>query len=154
MVKGPLETSFKIYKRTYFTVSLAQSGLLTMSMAKNTTGTGPALVPNFELTDEGKKFYQAKANGSPRKGGGFCFGKAKIKSVEQFTEPAEFLGKKVSPVTYRYEVTDIPEWVKSQTIVQANSWLAGDLTSQQTAARSTATLVLTNDGWSHPDLLK
>jgi hypothetical protein len=133
---------------------LVKSGLLTMSDVKNTSGTGPPVLPNFELTDEGKKFYQAKANGSPRKGGGFCFGKAKIKNIEQFTEPAEFFGKKVSQVAYRYEVSDIPEWVKAPEIVKANLWLASDISSKETPSSATETVVLANDGWVHPTLLK
>lgn len=45
----------------------------------------------YDLTDEGRKFYTPGVEKNPLGGSrrGFCFGKATVKAVTQFTEPAD-----------------------------------------------------------------
>lgn len=111
---------------------------------------------SFDLTDEGRKFYKADAvkSLSGNSVGGFCFGKAKVESITQFTEPADAFGHRVSRVNYTYTVTDIPEWAKTPDMLAALQPLKKDADSAAKPAEARDTLVLTSNGWLHEKLYK
>ena len=115
-----------------------------------------APAPAFTLTDEGKKFYKSDAvkliNGKNL--GGFCFGKAKVKQVDQFTEPSDMLGMRISRVNYTYEVSDLPAWANSPAIQAAIPELKADVESDKVPIKKLDVLVLTNNGWVHERLFK
>ena len=79
--------------------------------------------------------------------GGFCFGKATIKEVTEFTEPADTGGVKASRVTYTYQVSDFPAWAKLPETSAAIGKLKTDVESEKTPIKSMDMLVLTNNGW-------
>ncbi|WP_333877535.1 hypothetical protein [Methylobacter sp.] len=112
--------------------------------------------PLFDLTDEGRKYYKPdieKTLGG-KSVGGFCFGKARIKEITQFTEPADLFGQKVSSVNYTYEVYDLPEWAKSPEIISAIDSLKSDVESLTTPVKKMEAVILTNNGWVHEKILK
>ena len=119
--------------------------------AKKTT-----IKPTFYLTDEGKKFYKENAEktlgGNPI--GGFCFGKAKVQDVPQFSEPSDMLGQKVSRVNYTYVVSDLPSWTKSPEILSAIPSLKPDVESENTPIKGLDAVILTNNGWVHERLFQ
>lgn len=51
-------------------------------------------------------------NGTTR--GGLCFGKAQFTAIEQFSEPGEMMGQKISRVTYAYKITGLPDWARPE----------------------------------------
>ncbi|MBA6116823.1 hypothetical protein MXF29_13800 [Pseudomonas sp. NC26] len=51
-------------------------------------------------------------NGTTR--GGLCFGKAQVTAIEQFSEPGEMMGQKISRVTYAYKITGLPDWARPE----------------------------------------
>ncbi|QGX93267.1 hypothetical protein EFZ10_16720 (plasmid) [Tatumella sp. TA1] len=112
------------------------------------------VVNNYVLTDEGKKYYKAgkETNALGKDTGGFCFGKAKVETITNFTEPSDAMGQKISRVNYTYTVTDIPEWAKSDDIIAASSKLKEDVASAQNPVSAKAVFVLTNKGWMHERL--
>lgn len=86
----------------------------------------PELGPMFSLTEEGKKFYSPSI--PPKRGrgdgvGGFCVGKASLAALAQFSEPADFLGHRVSQLSYTYTVTDLPAWTRHPAILELSSEL-------------------------------
>lgn len=112
------------------------------------------VVNSYDLTDEGKKFYKADAakNMKGENLGGFCFGKATVSEVSNFTEPSDALGQKISRVSFSYKVTDIPDWAKSSEIIALNRQLEKDVNSESEPLKVTNVFVLTNKGWVHERL--
>ena len=104
----------------------------------------------FNLTEEGKKFYQPDAiknNGLGEAVGGFCFGKATVKEITEFTEPADAMGARASQVSYTYEVSELPAWAKLPETIAAITKLKPDVASDKMPIKSRDVLVLTNNGW-------
>lgn len=104
----------------------------------------------FNLTEEGKKFYKADVienNGFGETVGGFCFGKATVKDVSEFTEPADAGGMRATRVTYTYEVRDFPAWAKLPDFLAVLPELKKDVESDKSPIKGLDMLVLTNNGW-------
>ncbi|MDD5113834.1 MAG: hypothetical protein PHC94_07440 [Methylobacter sp.] len=119
-------------------------------------GGGKETVSTFDLTEEGRKFYKAdieKTIGG-KTIGGFCFGKARIKDVTQFSEPSDMFGQRITHVNYTYEVYDLPVWTKTPEITAAFDNIKGDVETEKTPAKALDVLVLTNNGWVHEKLFK
>ena len=110
----------------------------------------------YDLTDEGRKYYKADAqkmlNGSTR--GGLCFGKAQVTRIERFTEPGEIRGQTVSDVTYAYKITGLPEWAGNQQVKASIRQLGEAVATNETPARETRVMVLTDKGWVHERLVE
>lgn len=80
-------------------------------------------ISTYDLTDLGKQHF---------KDGKFCFGTPKVEEIINFTEPADFMGQKVTEVNYKYKLKNLPEWYKIETMKERR-----------------IVLVLMNDGWSY-----
>ena len=108
-------------------------------------------VTEYSLTDEGRKHYKAEAAKNLRGDalGGFCFGKAEVTDIEEFTEPADMMGARVSRVRYRYQVSDIPEWATSDELLNAVPQLKKDASARAEPGQANAVLILTSNGWLH-----
>jgi hypothetical protein len=106
---------------------------------------------NFDLTDEGRKAYKADATKNYRGGsvGGFCFGKATVKAVTQFSEPGDLFGQRVSRVNYEYTVSDLPKWAITPDMLAASKQLKIDAESAVTPIKALQAAILTNNGWVH-----
>lgn len=89
----------------------------------------------------------AAHRGGGKPTGGFCFGKATVKEISQFTEPADTSGVRVSQVNYTYQVGDFPAWAKLPETLSAIPQLKADVESEKTPIKSAAMLQLTNNGW-------
>lgn len=112
------------------------------------------VVNSYDLTDEGKKYYKADAAKNMRGDalGGFCFGKATVTEINNFTEPSDAMGQKISRVSFTYKVTDIPEWAKSPEITSLDRQLKKEANSEAEPLNATNVFVLTNKGWVHERL--
>jgi hypothetical protein len=137
---------------------LVKSGLLTQVEKESTVvSRSPAYGPDglvqktfaFDLTAEGSKWYvRAKVeNGSRKSDGGFCFGKEKVVKVEQFTEPADMFGMRISKVSYLLEIEEIPAWAKTEEIQKVMPQLRPAVLSSTQPIKKMGSLTLTNIGW-------
>lgn len=106
---------------------------------------------SYDLTGEGKKYYKLDGTTTHRGEtiGAFCAGKATVKSIGQFTEPAEMMGQKISRVNYEYTVTDLPAWAMSPDVQQAVGGLKADAQSASSPIKGVVAMILTNNGWVH-----
>ncbi|MEB5699409.1 hypothetical protein MXM31_25150 [Klebsiella aerogenes] len=112
------------------------------------------VVNSYDLTEEGRKYYKPNAAKNMRGEniGGFCFGKATVTEVSNFTEPSDAMGQKISRVSFSYKVSDIPEWAKAPEILTADRHLKNDVDSAKDGMKVTNVFVLTNNGWIHERL--
>ncbi|EGH9360810.1 hypothetical protein IFG57_003972 [Salmonella enterica] len=108
----------------------------------------------YDLTEEGKKFYKKDAAKNMRGDsiGGFCFGKATVTNVSNFTEPSDAMGQKISRVSFSYKVTDIPAWAMSDEITTFEKKLQKDVNSDKSDNTMNSVFLLTNKGWIHEKL--
>jgi len=108
-------------------------------------------VTEYDLTNNGRKHYNADATknfrGEPL--GGFCFGKAEVTDIEEFTEPADMMGVRVTRVRYRYEVSGIPAWATSADLLDAVPGLKKAHGATKEPDQANAVLILTSNGWQH-----
>ncbi|AFO48289.1 MULTISPECIES: hypothetical protein [Pseudomonas] len=93
----------------------------------------------YDLTDEGRKYYKA--------GAGLCFGKAQVTAIEQFSEPSEATGQKLSNVTYAYKIIELPAWAANDQVKASIAGLGQAVASHAAPLKETRTLVLTSQGW-------
>jgi hypothetical protein len=81
----------------------------------------------------------------------FCTGKYTVVEVNNFTEPSDMMGVKLSQVNYRYKVEGADDWAKSEGM-RANYKNFSEQT--QGDIQGKAAVILTNDGWMHERLFK
>ncbi len=93
----------------------------------------------YDLTDEGRKYYKADS--------GLCFGKAQVTAIEQFSEPSEVTGQKMSNVTYAYKITGLPAWAANEQVKASVAELGKAVASNDTPLKETRAMVLTSQGW-------
>ena len=93
----------------------------------------------YDLTDEGRKYYKADS--------GLCFGKAQVTAIEQFSEPSEVTGQKMSNVTYAYKITGLPAWAANEHVKASVAELGKAVASNETPLKETRAMVLTSQGW-------
>ncbi|EJT83043.1 hypothetical protein PPS11_40880 [Pseudomonas putida S11] len=83
----------------------------------------------YDLTDEGRKYYKAD--------NGLCFGKAQVTAIEQFSEPSEVTGQKMSNVTYAYKITGLPAWAGDDGVKASIAELGKAVASNDTPLKET-----------------
>ncbi|WPX88694.1 hypothetical protein [Pseudomonas asiatica] len=93
----------------------------------------------YDLTDEGRKYYKAD--------NGLCFGKAQVTAIEQFSEPSEVTGQKMSNVTYAYKITGLPAWAGDDGVKASIAELGKAVASNDAPLKETRAMVLTSQGW-------
>ena len=93
----------------------------------------------YDPTDEGRKYYKAD--------NGLCFGKAQVTAIEQFSEPSEVTGQKMSNVTYAYKITGLPAWAGDDGVKASIAELGKAVASNDAPLKETRAMVLTSQGW-------
>ena len=94
-------------------------------------------VSRYTPTDIGKRY-------APR----FCYGRRVVTAIDSSTPPAQANGFTETKVTYRYTMTDVPVWAKSEETQSAFPKLKSALSGESTGE---ATLAGTMVGWQVPD---
>ncbi|KXV15809.1 hypothetical protein CR51_02080 [Caballeronia megalochromosomata] len=155
------EAPFRLEKKTLFDIIHAQekatamvsAGLLSArDIEMPQPGTNKLVAgTEYSLTDSGKKFLVKGGSGNLGNWDGFCGGKYKVREVENFTEPADMFGAKISQVNYTYEVDGVPAWTKDSSL---QAQFPNLVTALAPTAGDKAVLVATNDGWMHEMLFK
>ncbi|HVB55482.1 MAG TPA: hypothetical protein VNE63_03490 [Candidatus Acidoferrales bacterium] len=108
----------------------------------------PRPVRRYELTDEGRKYFQVKP-GVFGQNSAFCYGQETVDSIVKWTEPATMGPYTQSEVTYTYKIADLAPWAKRADVQQA----FGDIrttVSGISKANEMAGLQLANKGWEVP----
>ncbi|MBN3761222.1 hypothetical protein [Burkholderia sp. Ac-20365] len=92
----------------------------------------------YALTDAGKK---ASANPEST---ALCVGHLKVDEIIRFTQPGDFMGQKVSQVSFTASPVDVPDWAKTADFQSVYTGVAKTLSGQTKDMRP---LVLASDGW-------
>ncbi len=101
-------------------------------------------VRHYELTENGKKFYQPipQADNFAK----LCFAGMRVDKIVEWTEPVAASGEMVTTVTYTYKLVDIADWSKNpeiQNVFPAIKNIISDASKRQLRQF----LHLTNNGW-------
>lgn len=105
----------------------------------------PRPVRRYELTDEGRKYFQVKP-GILGQSSAFCYGRKTVDSIVKWTEPEATGPSTQSEVTYTYTIADLTPWGTRDDVQQA----FGDIRTTVggiSKTEETAELQLTNMGW-------
>lgn len=94
----------------------------------------------YNLTDLGKKSMFTDGKQSK-----LCAGRYKVKSIENFTEPADMLGTKFVRVIYKKEATDVPSWAYE--LIKQKSFEIYSKNITENILNDKIELILTNNGW-------
>lgn len=110
--------------------------------------TPPQAVKRYELTADGKKYFQ-QIPGALGQTSGFCYGQKSVESIVKWTEPAPVGVSSQTEVTYTYRIVDSAGWVQRPEVQQAFSDIR---TTVNGASKTTevAGLQLTSKGWEVP----
>ncbi|AZR95946.1 hypothetical protein BBB39_01810 [Bordetella trematum] len=133
--------------------ALVDAGLLSKRDVEVKAMFGNRMLPGAEysITDEGKKYLVAGGASTMMRQDAFCTGKYAMAEVQNFTEPSDMMGAKVSRVNFLYKLDGAASWAKSASLQQAYPAFAKQT---QGDIKGKAALILTNDGWVHERLFK
>ena len=109
-----------------------------------------AKVLRYELTDDGKKFYQEKQAvgliGEKESRGDICFGQQALESVIKTEGPITVGDKKEMTLYYTYKIENLADWAKNPDIQRA---FPGIISTLNGAGKTmlNQNLILTDQGW-------
>lgn len=108
----------------------------------------PRPVRRYELTEEGRKYFQVKP-GILGQSSAFCYGHEAVDSIVSWTKPESMGSALQSEATYTYKMPDLALWAKQADVQQA----FGDIritVNGISKAHESVSLELTNKGWEVP----
>jgi hypothetical protein len=106
-------------------------------------GSGPQPHIRYQATAAGKPFIHPSENHFLG-GTDLCFGKHRVQAIRSSTVPADFMGMRMSRVTYTWKLEPEP-WTSDPAIRTAFPAIAEALDKPE--GEATDALVLTNKGW-------
>ena len=135
--------------------AMSQAGLLTekkMHSQEHKSQTGFI----YHLTDKGIGAYnlQVSKSSDGKALGGFCFGVAEVDDIKKYSKPSDKKGALMSQVIYTYKVSNIPDWAFEPAVMEAFPEIRAMVKTEERPAKGVATLVLSDQGWIHKNLLK
>jgi len=107
-------------------------------------------VLRYELTDDGKKFYQEKEAlgliGQKESRGDICFGQQALDTVIKTEGPLTVGDKKEMTLYYTYKIENLADWAKSPDV---QNTFPGIVSTINGAGKTTLNqnLILTDHGW-------
>ena len=116
------------------------------------SGTAPVKVKvlRYELTDDGKKFYQEKEAaglmGQKESRGDICFGQQALDSVTKTEGPIAVGDKKEMTLYYKYKIENLADWAKNPDIQRAFPGIVPTINGVGKATLN-QNLILTDRGW-------
>ncbi len=110
--------------------------------------TPPQSVKRYELTEDGKRYFQL-IPGTPGRSSGFCYGQKRVDAIVKWTEPIEGGASSRAEITYTYKIDDVATWAQRPDVQRAFSDIR---TTVNGASKTTeiAGLQLTSNGWEVP----
>ncbi|MCP1605858.1 hypothetical protein [Pseudomonas citronellolis] len=147
-----LENSDKPNRQNKQADALVEAGLLVKHAAdvKPKSWSKVKSASEYQVTDLGKKYLVTGESTGFFAEAGFCTGKYTIVGIDNFTEPSDILGAKMSQVNFRYKVKEPADWANSESLQSAYGEFAKKIKND---TPDKAVLVLTNEGWMHKALL-
>jgi hypothetical protein len=108
----------------------------------------PQPVKRYELTTEGKKYFQ-QVPGTFGQTNGLCYGQKTVDTIVKWTEPVTTGASSQTEVTYTYKIVNLAGWAERPDVQHAFPMIQATLTG---ASKSTeiAGLQLTSKGWEVP----
>lgn len=102
----------------------------------------------YRLTEAGRSAIRPEGHrsGFGRSASEFCYGRRDVVAVTNFTEPADVIGVRATSVSYEYDLADVRDWARAETISRAFPEIAKALEGTKSDSDD---LVLTNAGWVH-----
>jgi hypothetical protein len=141
--KFPVQAATADDSKTEGYDALTQEGLLTRTTAeKKVLIIASKQVNNYDLSESGRTSWTPDS--SQPGYGNFCYGTREVVSIDNSTLGTNGSGAKTVDVTYRYDITNVAAWAKSQEMQTAYPAIASALSSN---ASDKATLVMTGDHW-------
>lgn len=111
--------------------------------------TPPRPVRRYELTDEGRKYFQVRP-GVFGQSSAFCYGLETVDSIVKWTEPMTSRPYSESEATYTYKLVNLAVWAEQPAMQRAfpeiRMTIGGASKTHQIAG-----LQLTNKGWEVPE---
>jgi len=98
----------------------------------------------YKLTELGSKSVKVK-KGFGGDANEFCAGKYKVSSIENFTEPSDIGGYKLTRVSFKKEPIDVPEWANNLVKEKAFEQYAKKISKEPSDEKME--LILTDNGW-------
>jgi hypothetical protein len=111
--------------------------------------TPPQPVKRYDLTEEGKKYFQQVPGTFGQTGGGFCYGQKSVDSIVKWTEPITMGAYSRTDITYAYKIVNLAIWAERSDVQQAFPDLRTTI-SGASKANQIAVLQLTDKGWEVP----
>lgn len=133
--------------------ALVDAGLLSKkaTMAKAVFGNKMNPATEYHISEKGQQYFVPNSAKLLGRQSAFCTGKYTVVDVDNFTEPSDVMGYKVSHVNFSYRVKDAADWSQSEGLRSEYRHFADHA---QGNAKSESTLILTNEGWTHERLFK
>jgi hypothetical protein len=133
-------------------VALEKAGLVrgndTTAVIRSMMGalgpSAPRPVRRYELTDEGRKYFQLKP-GTFGQSSAFCYGQEQVDSIVKWDEPSAQDGTSITEVTYTYKLQQLADWAKQPDVEQAFPAIKSTLDQEGTS--QIIEVHLTNEGW-------
>ena len=110
--------------------------------------TPPQPVKRYELTVDGKKYFQ-QIPGTLGQASGFCYGHKSVDAIVKWTEPTAAGPSSQTEVTYTYRIVDPANWAQRPEVQQAFSDIRTTINGASKTAEI-AGLQLTSKGWEVP----
>ena len=116
------------------------------------SGTRPVKVKvlRYELTDDGKKFYQEKEAagliGQKESRGDICFGQQALDTVIKTEGPITVGDKKEMTLYYTYKIENLADWAKNPDIQKTFPGIASTINAAG-KSQINQNLILTDQGW-------
>ena len=108
------------------------------------SSTAPQPVKRYELTAEGRKYFQ-QISGTFGQASGFCYGQKNVGSIVKWTEPATAGTSSRVEVTYTYRIVGLAAWAERPDVQLAFSDIRTTISGASTT--EVAGLQLTSKGW-------
>jgi hypothetical protein len=108
--------------------------------------TPPQPVKRYELTADGKKYFQ-RIPGATGETNGFCYGQKSVDTIVKWTEPVGAFSQ--AEVTYTYRIVDPATWTERPEVQRAFSDIRATVNGASKATE-VAGLQLTSKGWEVP----
>jgi hypothetical protein len=105
----------------------------------------PQPVKRYELTPEGKKYFQELPNPLGQTGA-FCYGQKSVDAIVKWTEPGT---NSQTEVTYTYKIVNLASWAERPDVQKAFPDI-GATVSGASKTNQVVGLQLTNQGWEVP----
>lgn len=123
--------------------ALTDAGLLTRTPQEKTRFlVGSKQVNDYDISDKGRSEWTADPTQPGY--GNFCYGHRDATSIDNYSLSRNANGGHTAVVNYHYDLTEVPDWAKSQETQSAFPNVQADLSAPKSA---TTTLVRTKGPW-------